>query len=232
MICISDAKEGKRKRRIRDRTIAYIAGIICPWINIPSMAQRRRFGDGLLFRQFAKSAYYFTPLPGTGYASLPPPLEGDDCVSRSCVRRCRSRELPVRAKAALNKLINFRARGQRGRGKRRENIKTSLELYALDIREEVTTPVELNSKSPCNVSETTENFCKFFSIASNRNRNENCFELFRCQTMFTRNIWLINFREVISRRRWIISHFPRKRLLNDCSSNDRNNPLITRYMRT
>lgn len=48
------------------------------------MARRRRFGDSSLFRQFAKSAYYFTPLPGTGY--IPPPLlERDGCAYRETV---------------------------------------------------------------------------------------------------------------------------------------------------
>lgn len=81
------------------------------------MAQRRRFGDSLLFRQFAKSAYYFTPLPGTG--CVPPLLERDGCVSRNCVRswereKSRATGAQAKAKAALNKLINYPARGQRG----------------------------------------------------------------------------------------------------------------------
>lgn len=65
VICISGGKvkEGRRRKRSN----AYIAGIICPWINIPSMAQRRRRFGGSLFWQIAKSAYYFTPRPGTGY---------------------------------------------------------------------------------------------------------------------------------------------------------------------
>lgn len=67
VICISGGKVKEGRRRNRSNAIAYIAGIICPWINIPSMAQRRRRFRGSLFWQIAKSAYYFTPRPGTGY---------------------------------------------------------------------------------------------------------------------------------------------------------------------
>lgn len=73
----------KSKRGGRHRTMR---GIIWPWINIPSMAQRRRFGDSLLFRQFAKSAYYFTPLPGTG--CVPPLLERDGCDGARIAKLC------------------------------------------------------------------------------------------------------------------------------------------------
>lgn len=88
VICISGGKvkEGRGETEEAERDSIDIAGIICPWINIPSMAQRRRRFGGSLFWQTAKSAYYFTPRPGTGYVLPWRGLATRELSARSQVR--------------------------------------------------------------------------------------------------------------------------------------------------